>query len=82
MQIKLILAAVGTFVCLSGAMFSLQAMAEETKFSEDAMSKEGKRAIDVQVRNTRPANDHRKDARACLDAKTNETIVKCASKYR
>jgi len=81
MQIKLVLAAVGTFACLSGGIFSLQATAEDAKFGEDGMSKYGKRAIDVQVRNTRPSTDRHQDARACLDAKKNETIIKCANKY-
>ena len=33
MQIKFILATVGTVACLSGAIFSMQAIAENTKFS-------------------------------------------------
>ena len=81
MQIKFILASVGTFACMSGAIFSLQATAEDSKFGEEGMSKNSKRDINVAVRNTRPVADHHKDARACLDAKKNETIIKCANKY-
>jgi hypothetical protein len=81
MQIKLILAAVATFACLSGGIFSLQALAEDSKFGEEGMSKNSKRDINVAVRNTRPMADHHKDARACLDKGKNETIIKCANKY-
>lgn len=34
------------------------------------------------VRNTRPRTDHHKDARACLDTGNNESIIRCAEKYR
>ena len=82
MQIKLILATVGTVACLSSAIFSVQAIAEKSKFSEDGMAKNSKRDIEVSVRNTRPAKDHHKDARKCLDGDKNEAIIKCAQKYR
>jgi len=36
----------------------------------------------VSVRNTRPRTDRHKDARACLDAGNNESIIRCAEKYR
>ena len=82
MQIKFLLAAVATLTCLSGGMSS-PVLAEKTKFGEeDGMAKNSKRDIDVAVRNTRPAKDHHKDARRCLDAGKNEAISKCANKYR
>lgn len=82
MQIKFILAAVGTFAYLSSAIFSMQAIAENTKFSDDGMAKNSKRDIAGSVHNTRPAKDHHKDARKCLDGDKNEAIIKCAQKYR
>ena len=82
MRIKFILAAAGILGCLSGAICSTQAIAEETKFSEDGMAKNIKRDITTSVRNTRPAKDQHKDARKCLDAGKNEAIIKCARKYR
>ena len=82
MQIKFILAAAGTVACLSGAIFGMQAIAEDTKFSEDGRAKNSKRDIADSVRNTRPAKDHHKDARKCLDEDKNEAIIKCARKYR
>ena len=82
MQIKFILAAAGTVACLSGAIFGMQAIAEDSKFSEDGMAKNSKRDIADSVRNTRPAKDHHKDARKCLDEDKNEAIIKCARKYR
>ena len=81
MLIKII-AAVGTVACLSGAIFGVQAIAEDTKFSEDGVAKNSKRDIAVSVRNTRPANDHHRDARKCLDGDKNEAVIKCAQKYR
>ena len=81
MQIKYTLAAVAAFVCLSGGIISPQAFGENSKFGEETLSQSGKRAINVSVRNTRPANDRHRDARACLDAKKNESIIKCANKY-
>ena len=81
MQIKII-AVAGTVACLSGAIFGVQAIAEDTKFSEDGVAKNSKRDIAVSVRNTRPANDHHKDARKCLDGDKNEAVIKCAQKYR
>jgi hypothetical protein len=39
MQIKIFLAAMGTLACLSGGIFSLQAMAEDTKFGEDGVAR-------------------------------------------
>ena len=81
MQIKII-AAAGTVACLSGAIFGVQAIAEDTKFSEDGVAKNSKRDIAGSVRNTRPANDHHKDARKCLDGDKNEAVIKCAQKYR
>ena len=81
MQIKFIVVVAGTLACLSGGIFSWQATAEDSKFGEEGMSKNSKRDINVAVRNTRPTADHHKDARACLDAKKNETIIKCANKY-
>ena len=82
MQIKFFLATLCTAACLSGGIFSLQAMAEDSKFGEDGMAKNSKRDITVSVRNTRPATDRHKDARRCLDAGRNEAISKCANKYR
>ena len=82
MRIKFMLAAAGILGCLSGAICSMQASAEETKFSEDGMAKNSKRDITTSVRNTRPAKDQHKDARKCLDAGQNEAIIKCARKYR
>ena len=82
MQIKMFLAAMGTLACLSGGIFSLQAMAENTQFGEDGMAKNSKRDITVSVRNTRPATDRHKDARRCLDAGKSAAISKCANKYR
>ncbi len=82
MQIKFILAAVATVACLSSAIFGVQAIAEESKFSEDGMAKNSKRDIEVSVRSTRPAKDHHKDARKCLDKDKNEDVIKCARKYR
>ena len=82
MQIKFILAAAGTVACLSGAIFSMPAIAENSKFSEDGMAKNSKRDIADSVRNTRPAQDHHRDARKCLDGDKNEAIIKCAQKYR
>ena len=81
MQIRFILAAAGTVACLSGAIFSMPAIAENTKFSEDGMAKNSKRDI-AEAHNTRPAKDHHKDARKCLDGDKNEAIIKCAQKYR
>jgi len=82
MQIKFILTAAGTLACLSGGICCTLAIAEDTKFSEDGMAKNSKRDITVPVRNTRPAKDHHKDARKCLDADKKETVIKCAQKYR
>ena len=82
MQIRFILAAAGTVACLSGAIFSMPAIAENSKFSEDGMAKNSKRDIADSVRNTRPAKDHHRDARKCLDGAKNEAIIKCAQKYR
>ena len=61
------------------------AMAEdmaEAKAGEQHMTEIAKPATTVSVRNTRPKVDHHKDARACLDAKKNEAVIKCANKYR
>lgn len=80
-------------VASTGEIFILQAMAEdeadaktgkalEAKAEEQRMQKSGKPAPTVSVRNTRPKTDHHKDARACLDARNNEAIIKCAGKYR
>ena len=82
MQIKFILAAAGTVVYLSNAIFGMQAIAENTKFSEDGMAKNSKRDIADSHHNTRPAKDHHKDARKCLDQGKNEDVIKCARKYR
>ena len=82
MQIKFILTAAGTVAWLSSAIFSVQAIAENTKFSEDGMAKNSKRDIADSVHNTRPAKDHHRDARKCLDGDKNEAIIKCAQKYR
>ena len=82
MQIKSILAAVGTVACLASAIFSAQAIAEISKFSEDGMAKNSKRDIADSAPNTRPAKDHHKDARKCLDKDKNEDVIKCAKKYR
>jgi hypothetical protein len=82
MQIKFILAAAGTVACLSGAIFGMQAIAENSKFSEDGMAKNSKRDIADSVRNTRPAKDHHKDARKCLNEGKNEAVIRCAQKYR
>ena len=45
MQIKFILAAAGTVACLTGAIFNMPAIAENSKFSEDGMAKNSKRDI-------------------------------------
>ena len=82
MQIKFILAAAGTVACLSGAIFSMPAIAENSKFSEDGMAKNSKRDIADSTHTTRPAKDHHKDARKCLDGGKNDDIIKCARKYR
>ena len=82
MQIKFILAAAGTVACLSGAIFSMPAIAENSKFSEDGMAKNSKRDIADSVRNTRPAKDHHSDARKCLNKDKKEAVIKCAQKYR
>ena len=82
MQIKFILATAGTVAFLSNAIFSMQAIAENTKFSEDGMAKNSKRDIADSVRDTRPAKDHHRDARKCLDKDKNEDVIKCARKYR
>ena len=78
MQIKSLLASAATVAFLSGGLLSSQAIAEKTRFDE-GMSNHGKRSISV---NTRPATDRHKDARRCLDGKNNESIIKCAHKYR
>ena len=82
MQIKFILAAAATVACLSGALFGMQAIAEDTKFSEDGMAKNSKRDIADSERNSRPAIDRHKDARHCLDGGKNKAIIVCAQKYR
>lgn len=46
------------------------------------MTKPQKQVTTVSVRNTRPRTDRHKDARACLDAGNNESIIRCAKKYR
>jgi hypothetical protein len=46
------------------------------------MTKPQKPVTTVAVRNTRPRTDRHKDARACLDAGNNESIIRCAEKYR
>lgn len=46
------------------------------------MTKPQKQVTTVSVRNTRPRTDRHKDARACLDAGNNESIIRCAEKYR
>ncbi len=82
MQIKFILAAAGIVTCLSSAIFGSQAIAEKSKFSEDGMARNSKRDIADSAPNTRPAKDHHKDARKCLDKDKNEDVIKCARKYR
>jgi len=75
MQIKTIVAAMTILACL---------LLESTAFAasgERNTTATKKPTATVKVRNTRPAADHHKDARACLDAKKNETIIKCANKY-
>ncbi len=79
---KFILGVAGFIVCLSSGIFGTQGIAEEAKFSEDGMAKNNKRDIAVSVRNTRPPNDHHRDARECLKGDKNEDIVKCAQKFR
>lgn len=46
------------------------------------MTKPQKPVTTASVRNTRPQHDRHKDARACLDAGNNESIIRCAEKYR
>jgi hypothetical protein len=46
------------------------------------MTKSQKPVTTASVRNTRPRTDRHKDARACLDARNNEAIIRCAEKYR
>jgi hypothetical protein len=46
------------------------------------MTNPKKRPAIVSVRNTRPQHARHKDARACLDAGNNESIIRCAEKYR
>ena len=75
MQIKSIVAAMTILACL---------LLESTAFAasgEQNTTATKKPTTTVKVRNTRPAIDRHKDARACLDAKKNETIIKCANKY-
>jgi hypothetical protein len=78
MQTRSILGAAGVIACLSGA----PAIAEDSKFAEDGMARNSKRDIDHTARNTRPAKDHHKDARKCLDMGKNEDVIKCARKYK
>ena len=69
----------------AGEIFILQAMAEDkadAKTDEQHMTKTGKPAATVSVRNTRPRSDRHKDARSCLNAGNNAAIIKCAQKYR
>ena len=82
MTIKFIAAAFATAAFVSGAVCNYQALAEDANFGEESMAKQGKRAINASVRNTRPATDRHKDARACLDKDKNEAIIRCAQKYR
>ena len=75
MQIKSIVAALTILACLLLESTAIAASGEQN------MTATRKPATTVKVRNTRPAADHHKDARRCLDAKKNETIIKCANKY-
>jgi len=86
MQIKPILAVITALACLllecTAIAADPRAMTEDTKFGEETMSKNGKRAITASVRNTRPAIDRHKDARHCLDGGKNKAIIECAQRYR
>jgi hypothetical protein len=74
MQIKSIVAAMTILACLLLESTAIAASGEQNTAAK-------KPTTTGKVRNTRPAADHHKDARACLDAKKNETIIKCANKY-
>ena len=98
MQIKPIFAAASLIACMlpewtgtaAGAPnppseMLIIAMTEDkadAKAGEQHMTETRKAATTVSVRNTRPKVDRHKDARACLDAKKNEAVIKCANKYR
>jgi hypothetical protein len=46
------------------------------------MTKPQKPVTTASVRKPRPQHARHKDARACLDAGNNESIIRCAEKYR
>ena len=86
MQIKSIIAAAGALACLflEGTAIAADAPTASVNAASEQqdMTKAGKPAATVSMRNTRPHTERHKDARACLDAGKNQAIIKCANKYR
>ena len=90
MQIKLVQGAALVLVTLlaSGGVIAAdqqnpgkgEVRARDSTQVPDADSTKAKRK--VAVRNSRPRDDHHKDARACLKAGTNEAVIRCSRKYR
>lgn len=86
MQIKSIIAAACALACLFLEATAIAADAPTPSVNaaseQQDMTKAGKPAATVSIRNTRPHSERHKDARACLDAGKNQAIIKCANKYR
>ncbi len=82
MQIKLALTAIAASAWLAGTILSFPAIAEDTQFGEDGMARNSKRDITAPARKARPAADHHKDVRGCLNAGKNDVVIKCANKSR
>ena len=82
MHIKLLLGTITAGALLSCAMPGFEAIAEDAKVDESGMARNSKRDITGRARKVRPAADHHKDVRACLDAGKNDAVIKCANKSR
>jgi hypothetical protein len=82
MQIKLIVAAAGSFIVMLLGSTAGAADMDAGQAAQDEMMKSENPAATVTVRNTRPKVDRHKDARACLEAANNKAVIKCANKYR
>jgi hypothetical protein len=93
MQIKPIIAAAGVIalmllgypaVAAEAARQSGAAIEQdpEARLGDQHAMKAGRPGTSVAVHNTRPRNDHHKDARKCLNAGNNAQISSCAHKYR
>ena len=96
MQIKSILAAAVVMAFMIHGWSAIAASHDSGSASEIAiaqakagdmtdgplMTKPMRKTATVSIRNTRPQTDAHKDARGCLNAGKNESIIRCAQKYR